>query len=211
MPAIDPSQIAINYLQPGQKGIPISTGTDPQDIYETDYPPPQRNIFRQPSQGQLNLSLRKVFKITEKHSLQYEFNVFNVTNHASFDVPMNQGQIRQSSACSTSATIYANNNDYNCQPGTYYYVNYGQIVTSNSPTDQQTALANLDRFPYSQGSGKSLTLPTLLPVNGITCVAGANTVDSFGTVCPNNAANLGSISNTIGSNRIITMGFHFTY
>jgi hypothetical protein len=48
MPALDPSQIAINYLQPGQKGIPVSTGNDPQDIYETDFAPSdQRNIFRQ--------------------------------------------------------------------------------------------------------------------------------------------------------------------
>jgi hypothetical protein len=207
IPAIDPTQIAINYLQPGTDGIPVSTGTDPQDIYETDWAPPQRNIFRQSPQNQINLSLRKQFKITERYTFQYEFNVFNVLNTTSLDVPSNQGQIRQNSACSTSATIEGIANDENCQPGTYYYVNYGQIVTSNNPTDQQTALQNLDQLPYSTGTGSSTNVPLLIPVGTRTCVA----VYAVTGGCPNNAANFGSVYNTIGSNRMITMGFHFTY
>jgi hypothetical protein len=207
MPAIDPSQLSINYIQPGQDGIPISTGDDPQDIYETDFAPPQRNIFRQAAQKQINLSLRKIFKITQRYSLQYEFNVFNVANTTSLDVPSNQGQIRQNSACSTTATASAIVNDQNCQPGTYYYVNYGQIVTSNNPSDQQSAKANLDQLPYQVGTGKATTVPTLIPVGDRTCVS----VNAVPGGCPNNAANFGSVYNTIGSNRMITMGFHFTY
>ena len=209
IPAIDPTQISLNYLQPGTHGIPVSTGTDPQDIYETDFAPPQRNIFRQSAQKQVNLSLRKQFHISERYVFQYEFNVFNIANTASFDVPSNQGQIRQNSACSTSATQQAIASDSNCQPGTYYYVNYGQIVTSNSPTDQQSALANLDQLPYSTGGGRGLVNPTLVPLGTGYCVAGASY--ALPTGCPNNAANFGSIYNTIGSNRVITMGFHFTY
>jgi hypothetical protein len=207
IPAIDPTQIAINYIQPGQKGVPISTGTDPQDIYETDFAPPQRNIFRQAPQTQLNLSLRKQFKITDRYSIQYEFNVFNITNTASLDVPMNQGQIRQNSACSITATQQGIVNDENCQPGTYYFVNYGQIVTSPSTADQQSALTNLDQTPYSVGSGKSTTIPTYIPVGTRTCVA----VNALPGGCPNNSANFGSVYNTIGSNRMITMGAHFTF
>src|SRR5208337_2496893 len=30
IPAIDPTQIAINYVAPGQMGVPVSTGDDPQ-------------------------------------------------------------------------------------------------------------------------------------------------------------------------------------
>ena len=171
IPAIDPTQIAINYIQPGTDGVPISTGTDPQDIYETDFAPPQRNIFRQSPQFQINLSVRKQFKFSDRYSLQYEFNVFNVTNTTSLDVPSNQGQIRQNSACSASATQAAIANDQNCQPGTYYYVNYGQVVTSNSPTDQQSALANLDQLPYSTGVGKGTTIPLQIPVGTLTCVS----------------------------------------
>lgn len=79
MPTIDPTQIAINYLAPGQKGIPVSTGTDPQDIYETDFAPSdQRNLFRQAGQRRLDLSFRKAFQFTERVGLNYAFNVFNV-------------------------------------------------------------------------------------------------------------------------------------
>jgi hypothetical protein len=205
IPAIDPTQIQINYLQPGQDGIPVSTGTDPQDIYETDWAPPQRNIFRQAGQMQINLSVRKQFKITEHSTLQYEFNVVNVTNTPSLDVPSNQGQIRQNSACSTSA-IEAGNN---CTPGSDYYVNYGQIVTSPNPVDQQSAKANLDQLPYSTGSGNGTQIPLYIPAGVLSCVAGVNTVGNG--QCPNNVANFGSVYSTIGSNRIITMGFHFTY
>jgi hypothetical protein len=207
IPAIDPTQISINYLQPGTDGIPVSTGTDPQDIYETDFAPPQRNIFRQDWQRQVNLSLRKQFKLTERYTLQYEFNVFNITNTTSLDVPSNQGQIRQNSACSTSATQEGITEDLNCQPGTYYYVNYGQIVTSNSPADQQSAKANLDQLPYSTGSGKNLAIPTYIPLGVGTC----NSTNAIPGGCPNNSANFGSVYGTIGSNRLITMGFHFTY
>jgi Carboxypeptidase regulatory-like domain len=205
IPAIDPTQIQINYLTPGQDGIPVSTGTDPQDIYETAFAPPQRNIFRQSVQNQINLSVRKAFHVRERYSLQYEFNVFNVTNTTSLDVPMDQGEIRQSSACSTSAVTAGNN----CEPGKYYYVNYGQIVTSNSAADQQSALHNLDQLPYSTGSGKGLTIPTEIPLNVGTCFPGASYATPTG--CPNNSANFGSAYNTIGSNRIITMGIHITY
>jgi hypothetical protein len=209
IPAIDPTQIQINYLQPGQDGIPVSTGTDPQDIYETDWAPPQRNIFRQAGQMQINLSVRKQFHVHERYMFQYEFNVFNITNTTSLDVPSNQGQIRQNNACSNSAIASAQTTGANCFNPQEYYVNYGQIVTSPSPADQQSAKANLDQLPYSTGSGSSTQVPLYIPPGVHSCVQGVNTVSSDG--CPNNVANFGSVYSTIGSNRMITMGFHFTY
>jgi hypothetical protein len=159
-------------------------------------------------QKQLNLSIRKTFNATGKINLQYEFDIFNVTNTASLDVPMDQAQIRQSSACSNSAVKAGGN----CEPGTYYYVNYGQIVTGSNPADQQSALANLDEPPYSTGSGKSLSVPLTIPVNATGgCVTGGSNVLSATQGCPNNAATFGSVSNTIGSNRMITMGVHINF
>jgi hypothetical protein len=217
VPAIDPTQIAIDYIQPGTLGVPVSTGNDPQDIYETNFAPPQRNIFRQSPQEQLNLSIRKAFKFSERLGFEYQFNIFNVTNTTSLDVPMDQAQIRQSNACSSSAITEANGNGPysggDCFNPAAYYVNYGQIVTSPAPADQQSALANLDQLPYSVGSGKALTVPTYIPT-GATNAAGAQLCLAENAIpggCPNNAANFGSVYNTIGSNRIITMGFHFTY
>ncbi len=215
IPTIDPSQIAINYVQPGTSGVPVSTGDDPQDIYETTFASPQRNIFKQSAQKRLDLSFRKTFLVREKFNIRYDFNIYNITNTPSFDVPMNQGQIRQTSSCSNtavSAAIAADAEDVslNCLPGKYYYVNYGQIVTSSASADQQSALANLDQLPYSTGTGKGLQIPTIIPENTGTCFVGAS-YDIPGVGCPNNAANFGSINNTIGSNRIITMALHITF
>jgi len=204
IPAIDPSQIAINYVAPGQMGVPVSTGDDPQDIYETNFTQGQRNLFRQAMQKRLDLSLRKNFHVGGKLNLQYEFNVFNVTNTTSLDVPMDQGQIRQNDACSYNATKDGNN----CEPG-YVYVNYGQIATGNTTGDQLSALANLDQVPYSTGSGKSLRIPTVTPLNQGTCVSAYSVAPGQG--CANNAANFGSVLGTIGGARAFTMGIHITY
>jgi hypothetical protein len=215
IPTLDPTQVAINYIAPGSSGVPVSTGSDPSDIYETSFNSGQRNIFRQPAQKRLDLSIRKGFKITEKIKAQYEMSIFNVTNTTSLDIPQDQAQIRQNSACSSYATSYAIANGYNCAPGSYYYVNYGQIVTGNNPTDQQSALHNLDQIPYATGSGKTSQLPLTIPVgttdsNGvIRCYSVYAVVGT--SYCPNNAANFGSVTGTIGGNRAFVMGFHITY
>ena len=162
IPTLDPSQIAITYLAPGTDGIPVSTGSDPSDIYQTAFNVGQRNIFRQAGQKRLDLSFRKGFKITEKIKAQYELNVFNLTNTTSLDIPQNQAQIRQTNGCSyTAITAYGGSNNCNQYRS---YLGYGQIVTSNDPGDQQSALTNLDQVPYTSGTGKSVTLPLTIPL-----------------------------------------------
>jgi hypothetical protein len=212
IPTIDPSQIAINYLAPGTDGIPVSTGNDPQDIYETDFAPGnQRNIFRQALQKRLDISVRKTVHVKDRFAIQYNFDVYNLFNTTSLDVPQNQTQIRQADACSTSANAVKGDN---CEAG---YVNYGQIATSNSQGDQQSALANLDQKPVFNGSGKNTTIPTTLtaPLVGppavlqqgscsVATIPGTNT-------CPNNGANFGSVTGTIGGGRAVVMGLHITY
>ncbi|MFZ0744468.1 MAG: TonB-dependent receptor [Terracidiphilus sp.] len=207
IPAIDPTQIAINYLAPGDKGIPMSTGSDPQDIYETDFAPSdQRNIFRQAFQKRADVSFRKNFQITEKIGLLYAFNIFNLFNTTSLDVPQNQTQIAQSYACSNSAVAIGNYN--NTCPQNNSYLNYGQIATSNQPTDQQSALANEYVLPVVNGSGKSLTVPTTLTNGQGTCTS-YGYASSAG--CPNNGATFGSVTGAIGGSRAITMGIHLTF
>jgi hypothetical protein len=154
--------------------------------------------------------LRKGFKISEKVRLQYELNVFNLTNTTSLDIPQDQSQIRQNNGCSaTAVSAYDGYNDCNVYRG---YLGYGQIVASNDPADQQSALANLDQVPFTTGSGKSTKLPltlTLNPSQG-TCTLSAFTITNTST-CPNNAANFGSATGTIGGSRVFTMGLHITY
>ena len=207
IPYVDPSQVAINYVQPGTNGVPVSTGTDPSDIYETAFNVGQRNIFRQAMQKRLDLSVRKGFKITEKIRFQYELNAFNVTNTTSPDIPQDQAQIRQNNGCSATAIAEGFNN---CS--TYRtYLGYGQIVTSPDPADQQSALANLDQVPFSATSGKATLLPLKLSPGQGTCTSGLTVTNSNPAYCPNNAANFGSVTGTIGGNRAFTMGIHITY
>jgi len=96
IPAIDPSQIVINYINPGEKGVPACTSAEPCDQYETDYAPGnQRNIFRQSAQKSANVSIHKVFHFGDRYAAQYEFNVFNLTNTTSLDIPQNTTTIGQ--------------------------------------------------------------------------------------------------------------------
>jgi hypothetical protein len=207
IPNVDPTQIAINYLQPGQKGIPVSTGNDPQDIYETDFAPSdQRNIFRQAFQKRADISFRKNFKVSERLSVLYAFNIFNISNTTSLDVPQNQTQIAQSYACANSAVPI---NGYNNQcPQNGGYLNYGQIATSNNAGDQQSALANEYVLPVVNGSGKNLTVPTTLTNGQGTCTT-YGYASSAG--CPNNGATFGSVTGLIGGARAVTMALHITF
>jgi hypothetical protein len=58
------------------------------DPYETTFTNGQRNIFRQPWQRRADVSLLKTTKLTERFSLKYTLDVFNLTNTASFDIPI---------------------------------------------------------------------------------------------------------------------------
>ena len=210
VPYIDPSQISIQYLQPGTNGIPVSSGSEPSDIYQTAFNVGQRNIFRQSPQRRLDLSVRKGFRISEKVRAQYEFNVFNLTNTTSMDIPQDTAQIRQNNGCSlTAIQAFGGQNDCGAYRG---YLGYGQVVTSNDPNDQQSALTNLDQVPFTSGTGKATRLPLTLqstPVPQGTCTSALTIAGT--TTCPNNAANFGSVTGTIGGSRAITMGFHVTF
>jgi hypothetical protein len=101
--AINVTQLQQANLLPGQKGIPACTSNEPCDYFETDFTPGQRNIFRQALQKSLNLSATKTVQFHDRYSAAYSFNVFNVTNTPSFDVPNNSASIGQSYVGSSSA------------------------------------------------------------------------------------------------------------
>jgi len=213
LPAIDPNQIAIQYLTPGQSGVPAAAmggPTDPVDVYETAYGPgDQRNIFRQGGQNRVDLSIRKEFRVTERVHMRYAFNVFNLTNTTSMDVPQNGVQVGQHGSC---ATAFASTED--C---TSNYEKYGMIITSQAdqgtattgPAGGGSAGTNLYEKPYTNGtSGKNTLVPTTLPLGVYGCTT-ATQVSSAG--CANNGANFGSVTGTIGSARVVTMDLHVTF
>jgi len=82
--ALNPACFTLPLLQPGDLGGAIPAGDD----FETNFTDRQRNIFRQTWQRAVNLSLVKMTAITERLSMKYSFDVFNLTNTASFDIPV---------------------------------------------------------------------------------------------------------------------------
>ncbi len=62
----------------------------PDDPYETGFTTGQRNIFRQAFQKRADASLVKETKLTDRFDLKYTFDVYNLTNTTSFDIPGNE-------------------------------------------------------------------------------------------------------------------------
>jgi hypothetical protein len=84
-PALKASCFGIPLLSPGALNGAIPSN----DPYETNFiDHGQRNIFRQSWQRRADISLVKITQITEHSSLKYTFDVFNLTNTASFDIPI---------------------------------------------------------------------------------------------------------------------------
>jgi hypothetical protein len=83
-PALKSSCFTLPLLQPGDLGGAIPAG----DLYETNFTNGQRNIFRQSWQKQADISFVKVTQFAERYSLKYSFDIFNLTNTASFDIPI---------------------------------------------------------------------------------------------------------------------------
>jgi hypothetical protein len=85
VPALDPNCFTVPLLNPGDLGGAIPPG----DTFETNFITGQRNIFRQSWQRRADLSIVKATKLTERFSVKYTFDIFNVSNTPSFDIPIN--------------------------------------------------------------------------------------------------------------------------
>ncbi len=71
-------------LAPGD----LNGAIPPGDTFETNFTTGQRNIFRQAWQRRADISIVKNTKITERVSVKYTFDIFNLTNTPSFDIPL---------------------------------------------------------------------------------------------------------------------------
>jgi hypothetical protein len=85
LPALKASCFGLPLLNPGDLNGAIPSS----DPYETNFiDHGERNIFRQTWQRRADISLSKTTQITERSSLRFTFDVFNLTNTASFDIPI---------------------------------------------------------------------------------------------------------------------------
>jgi hypothetical protein len=121
--ALKASCFTLPLLNPGDLGGGIPAG----DTFETSFTSGQRNIFRQSWQRRADISLVKVTQITERVAVKYTLDVFNLTNTASFDVPIDdvtqnagyddfpvEGTSVLPSGCGTTNSV---NNFYSCGVG----------------------------------------------------------------------------------------------
>ena len=84
-PALNASCFGLPLLSAGGLDGAIPSN----DPYETNFiDHGQRNIFRQPWQRRADISFVKTTQITERTLLKYSFDVYNLTNTASFDIPI---------------------------------------------------------------------------------------------------------------------------
>jgi hypothetical protein len=129
----------------------------PGDTFETNFLSGggQRNIFRQSWQKRADISVGKATQLTEKFTLKYSLDVFNMTNHPSFDIPIDN--IDQNLAfspfpvaqppygTSTTPTLASGCNGSNPQNGFYYCpTGLGQTVkTIGSSRQVQMSLSLL--------------------------------------------------------------------
>jgi hypothetical protein len=82
-PALKASCFTLPLLSPGALGGAIPSN----DAFETNFTSGGRNIFRQAAQKRADISLIKEVKATERLAFRYTFDVFNLTNTTSFDIP----------------------------------------------------------------------------------------------------------------------------
>lgn len=129
-PALKASCFTVPLLSPGDLNGAIPTG----DLYETNFVSHgQRNIFRQAPQRRADISLVKLTPVGEHTKLRYTFDVFNLTNTTSFDVPGN--------------STFQNK----------FYDNYPVAGTPARPT----SCDNTNRAFYSCVSGLGISLHTI--------------------------------------------------
>ena len=84
--ALNPSCFTLPLLPAGSFGGAIPS----TDTFETGFTTGQRNIFRQSFQKRADVSLVKLTNIKERYNLKFTFDVYNLTNTTSFDVPGNE-------------------------------------------------------------------------------------------------------------------------
>ena len=86
----DPSLAALKascFTVPTLAAGSANGGIPANDPYETGFTTGQRNIFRQSAQRRADISLIKVTNFKERFNLKYTFDIFNLTNTTSFDIP----------------------------------------------------------------------------------------------------------------------------
>jgi hypothetical protein len=125
-PALDPTCFTVPLVT---SSSPLASAVPAGDTVETSFTNGQRNIFRQSGQKRADISLVKMTSLTERYNLKYTFDVYNLTNTTSFDIPGNEvfqnqnfnqfpsaGQNAVATGCDSNGN-QTNESFYNCPAG----------------------------------------------------------------------------------------------
>jgi hypothetical protein len=125
-PALDPACFTVPLVT---SSSPLASAIPAGDTVETSFTTGQRNIFRQSAQKRADISLVKMTSLTERYNLKYTFDVYNLTNTTSFDIPGNEvfqnqnfnqfpaaGQTAVATGCDANGN-QTNESFYNCPAG----------------------------------------------------------------------------------------------
>lgn len=95
-PVLNGGAFGILVNAPGTNGVPPCGPTTDEnapnaacDFSETAFSTQGRNPFRGPFQSRFDFSVMKTFKLSERFTLRYDAQFFNIFNHPSFDAPVN--------------------------------------------------------------------------------------------------------------------------
>ncbi len=126
LPALNPQCFTVPLVT---SSSPLASAVPAGDTVETSFTTGQRNIFRQQSQKRADISLVKMTSLTERYNLKYTFDVYNLTNTTSFDIPGNEvfqnqnfnqfpaaGQTAVATGCDSNGN-QTNSSFYNCPAG----------------------------------------------------------------------------------------------
>jgi hypothetical protein len=86
LPFVNSADFYIPTVAPGTDGVTTTCGTT-CDTFETIYGATSRNTFRGPFQNRFDVALLKQTKLSERVTLRFQADAFNVFNHPSFDAP----------------------------------------------------------------------------------------------------------------------------
>lgn len=141
--ALDASCFTLPILPAGGLGGAIPTS----DPFETGFTSGQRNIFRQAFQKRSDASLIKQTSFGDRYTLKYTFDVYNLTNTSSFDVPGNE---------------VTQNENYNPFPGSASSYSIGAApdgaTCKNNPA---SAESNTGNYFYNCPSGLGVVSHTI--------------------------------------------------
>jgi len=143
--ALKSSCFTIPLLQAGGLNGAVPTS----DPYETTFTTGQRNIFRQAFQKRSDASLVKQTQFTDRYSLKYTFDVYNLTNTSSFDVPGNEVSQNE------------NYNGFPAAPGTYPGGVAPSGQTCSTPAGVQSANPSTGNYFYNCPTGLGVVSHTI--------------------------------------------------